>query len=146
MDIEFRDERPNAHEYRALRLLADWGDISEATATRALASTAISLCVRHQTDLVGLGRVVGDGVLYFHISDVFVHPAARGTGLGHEILRRLLSRIRAMADPGATVSVLAAPGREPFYAKAGFTACPNAVFGHGMAYLEPIERLTPNRP
>jgi len=146
MDIGFRDERPNAHEYRALRHLADWGDISEATATRALASTAISLCVSHQTDLVGLGRVVGDGDLYFHVSDVFVHPAARGTGLGEEILHRLLCTVRAMADPGATVAVLAAPGREPFYAKAGFTTCPNAVFGQGMACLDPIDRWTPTRP
>jgi len=91
--------------------------------------------------LVGFGRVVGDGVLYFYIADVFVDPAQRGQGLGDLIISTIIDRIREMAEPTATVAVLAAPGRESFYEKFGFERCPNKYFGDGMAFLEPIENF-----
>ena len=141
MDIVIREELPSADEYRTLRRIAGWGDIPKATAGKALASTAISLCARRDTKLVGLGRVVGDNALYFYVSDVVVHPDERGSGLGNQIIQGLVARVRDVAEPGASVAVLAAPGREEFYEQAGFKACPNAYFGQGLAYLEPIERL-----
>lgn len=80
-------------------------------------------------------------MLYFYISDVFVHPTQRGSGLGQTLVSELIDRIKIVAEPGATVALLSAPKREEFYELAGFQRCPNKIFGHGMAYLEPIERL-----
>lgn len=145
MDIDIREELPSANEYKTMRSIAGWGDVSEATASKAIKLTAISLCARRDRKLVGLGRVVGDNALYFYISDVFVHPSERGRGLGEEIIRRLVARVRETAEPGASVAVLAAQGREKFYEQAGFKSCPNELFGQGMAYLEPMERLLSKR-
>ena len=146
MDIAFEEAAPTATEYKDLRRLAGWGHISEAVAQAAVHATALSLCARHSGELVGLGRVVGDGVLYFYISDIFVHPSQRGQRLGEALIDQLLARVREMAEPGATVAVLSAPDRETFYERAGFQRCPNAVFGAGLAYLEPIDRLTAPTP
>ena len=140
MAIDIQEELPTASEYKYLRSLAGWGNVSEVVASKALGSTAISLCVRYNEELVGLGRVVGDNALYYYVSDVFVHPNHRGRGLGEKIVLRLVERVKETAEPGATVAILSAPGRESFYERAGFECCPNEIFGAGMAFLEPIQR------
>lgn len=132
---------PQPSEYANLRTLAGWGEISTSVAEKALRNTALSICAREDGLLVGLSRAVGDGVLYFYISDVFVHPGQRGLGLGQKLLRELVEKVSEASAPGATIAVLSAPGREDFYQSVGFQPCPNAVFGQGMTYLEPIERI-----
>ena len=141
MNLDVLNELPSPAEYRSLRGAAGWGELSEEIAQKALSSSSISICVRKGSKLVGFGRVVGDGVLYFYIADVFVDPAQRGQGLGDLIISTIIDRIREMAEPTATVAVLAAPGRESFYEKFGFERCPNKYFGDGMAFLEPIENF-----
>ncbi|MEL6665417.1 MAG: GNAT family N-acetyltransferase [Pseudomonadota bacterium] len=138
---EFTTKCPSEEEYCNLRSAAGWGNISMANAKRSLAATAICICARDNHRIVGFGRAVGDGLLYFYVSDVFVHPEQRGTGLGAEISRRLLLEIDKQALPGATVAVVAAPGRERFYEKIGFTSCPNEFFGGGLVYLKPIRKM-----
>ena len=132
MGIAFHTELPTVSEYSALRCLAGWGDISEDVASKALSSTAISICTRYDGALVGLGRVVGDNALYYYVSDIFVHPDRRGLGLGEMIISRLVNELKKVSEPGATIAVLSAPGR-----------CPNDFFGEGMVFLEPIERMLP---
>ena len=138
MNTCIKNELPTAEEYVLIRNLAGWGHISKTTAIKSLSSTVISVCVRHDETLVGFGRVVGDGVLYFYVSDIFVHPSQRGRRLGEAIMGEIVEQVRATAQPGATIAVLAAPGRETFYERAGFKRCPNDVFGQAMAFLEPI--------
>lgn len=138
---EFTTNLPSEEEYCNLRSVAGWGSISVANAKRSLAATAVCICARDDQSILGFGRAVGDGLLYFYISDIFVHPGQRGTGLGAEIGRRLLIEIDKQAIPGATVAVVAAPGRESFYEKIGLTSCPNEFFGSGLVYLEPIRQM-----
>jgi GNAT superfamily N-acetyltransferase len=46
--------------------------------------------------LVGFARSISDGVAYAYLSDVFVVPAARGRGLGRELVATMIDR-----GPGA---------------------------------------------
>jgi GNAT superfamily N-acetyltransferase len=46
--------------------------------------------------LVGFARAISDGVAYGYLSDVFVLPDARGTGLGKELVATTIDR-----GPGA---------------------------------------------
>ena len=46
--------------------------------------------------LVGFARAISDGVAYGYLSDVFVTPAARGAGLGKELVATTIDR-----GPGA---------------------------------------------
>jgi GNAT superfamily N-acetyltransferase len=39
---------------------------------------------------LGFGRVVSDGVAFAYLADVYVHPDARGQGLGVELVRELV--------------------------------------------------------
>ena len=42
--------------------------------------------------LLGFCRAVSDGVSFAYLADVYVHPEARGRGLGAEIVREMVER------------------------------------------------------
>lgn len=95
--------------------------------------------VREDGRLVGVGRVLADGVDCAYICDVALLPSHQGRGLGGEIVRRLVDLSRGHRK----IILYAVPGKEPFYRKYGFrrmsTAMaifddPQAAFARG--YLE----------
>ena len=101
------------------------------------------MCLRDEGRPLGLARVVGDGVLYFYISDVIVHPELRGSGYGVLLMKAVMKYLRKAAHPGAMIVVLPLKGRETFYERFGFKRCPDGRFGIGM-YLPPtIETSVP---
>lgn len=71
-------------------------------------------------EVVGMGRVIGDGGWYFHIVDMAVVPEHQQRGIGDAILARLLERIVTSAPPGPYITLLAdEPGRR-LYRRHGF--------------------------
>lgn len=70
--------------------------------------------------IVGMGRVISDGVSDAYIQDVVVRREHRGRGIGREIVRRLVDRCLE-ADIG-WIGLVAEPGTEAFYAPLGFAA------------------------
>ncbi len=123
---------PTAEEFVQLRAACGWGAVDPAVAERALAAGLINVVVREGGHLAGFGRVVGDGVLYFYIQDVIVHPDLRGQGIGGLIVDALLEKILRRAPIGATIGLMAAEGKEGFYEKFGFTRRPTERLGAGM--------------
>jgi hypothetical protein len=89
-----------------------WGTIDEAAAKRTLACSTYTACLRQEGRLLGLARVVGDGVLYFYISDVIVNPSLQGGGCGSTLMAAVMAYPRRAADPGATIAILPLRGRE----------------------------------
>jgi GNAT superfamily N-acetyltransferase len=83
---------------------------------------------------VGMGRLVGDGYLYFYVQDVIVEPKYQGLGIGKEIMTYISRYIETNGLPGTSVTVglMSAMGKEGFYEKLGFTARPNEGYGAGM--------------
>jgi len=67
---------------------------------------------------VGMGRALGDGANDAYIQDVFVDEALRGRGIGAQIVRRLVRRLKA--DGAGWIGLIAAEGTRPFYEKLGF--------------------------
>jgi predicted N-acetyltransferase YhbS len=66
--------------------------------------------------VVAAGRAVADGVDCSYLCDIVVHPAHQGTGLGKELIQRLI----ALSEGHRKIILYAVPGREPFYEKFGF--------------------------
>jgi ribosomal protein S18 acetylase RimI-like enzyme len=70
-------------------------------------------------DVVGMGRVISDGVSDAYIQDVVVKRAYRGRGIGREIVRRLTARC---LEAGISwIGLVAEPGTATFYEPLGFT-------------------------
>lgn len=66
--------------------------------------------------LVGVGRVLADGVYTAYIGDVAVHPDYRGAGIGKQIVAELLR----LCAGHKKVLLYSVPGSEAFYRKFGF--------------------------
>lgn len=132
MAIELLPRPPSPDEFARLRAACGWGTVAPATAERALAAGLVSVVARDGNRLAGFGRVVGDGVLYFYLQDVIVHPDFRGQGVGRLIVEALLAKVLERAPVGATIGLMAADGKEGFYERFGFTRRPADRLGAGM--------------
>ncbi len=79
-----------------------------------------------------MGRVVGDGAMYFYIQDIVVDPNYQNMGIGNILMEKIESYLAASAKQGSTISLLAAKDKENFYTKYGYILRPNDSLGHGM--------------
>jgi ribosomal protein S18 acetylase RimI-like enzyme len=83
--------------------------------------------------LVGIGRIVSDGLLHAMIYDLITDPGYRGKGIATEILRRLVARCREARV--RDIQLFCADGAQEFYEKRGFRARPSGA--PGMEYVPP---------
>ena len=130
------EEVPSAAEFIELRRIMGSPEVDEETATKTINNALFTICLRDENRLLGLARVVGDGVLYFYVADVIVRPELRGSGYGMLLMKAVMQYVRGAAHPGAMIVVVPLEGRETFYERFGFKRCPGGPFGTGM-YLPP---------
>lgn len=135
MAVNLSSTRPGTGAFIAMRAACGWGEISEDVAQRALSQAVATVTAHDGGSLVGFGRVVGDGALYFYLQDIIVAPSHRGQGIAEAMVQRLLDEIAPLAGPGSTIGLMAAKGVEPLYAKFGFHQRPSNTLGAGMTKL-----------
>jgi ElaA protein len=82
-------------------------------------------------------RVVAPGVKYAEpsIGRVATTAAARGTGLGRELVRRAVAHTEAVY-PGLGIRISAQAHLQAFYAEAGFIAVGETYLEDGIPHLE----------
>lgn len=66
--ITLIEELPTISEFIELRESVGWGKVTEDTASKSIEGAILTICLRDNGKLIGLGRIVCDGVLYFYIS------------------------------------------------------------------------------
>jgi GNAT superfamily N-acetyltransferase len=113
---------PTVEEYNRVRKGAGLTVKDEIAAQRGLANTLCGVCVEYEGTVVGIGRVIGDGGLFYDIVDMAVVAEHQGKGLGKMIMSALLGYIDAHARPTSLVCLMAYKGIAPFYEKFGFKA------------------------
>lgn len=118
--FEFVERLPSVEEYRLLREVVGWGNISDDATEAGLRSSLYSVCLLKEGQVVGCGRIVGDGGLYFYIQDIIVIPQHQKSGLGKRIMERIFSYLDVHAADGVFVGLMAAPGVALFYERLGF--------------------------
>ena len=81
-----------------------------------------------------MGRIVGDGAVICYVQDLVIRPDLQGSGLGSELLQRLIAHVKSLGFPDTTMmlALMCAKGREEFYIKNGFTPRPTPDLGPGM--------------
>ena len=65
--------------------------------------------------LIGVGRMLSDGVMYSAIFDVVIDPAFQKQGVGRKIMEALISKV-----PHTCIHLTSTFGNESFYFKLGF--------------------------
>jgi len=129
---DFKLESPLVDEFLNLRNKVGWGELEFNLAQTSLNNSLFHVTVRDKSVLIGMGRIVGDGAMYFYIQDVIVDPSYQGTGVGSILMDQIENYLSVAAQKGSTVGLLAAKGKEDFYIRYDYMLRPSNTLGSGM--------------
>ena len=107
-------------EYLTLREKVGWKKLTDKQAAHALANCLYKVkAVDADGQVVGMGRVVGDGAVVCYIQDLIVIPQVQAQGIGSQIIQKLKAYVESLREEGSTMMLclMCAKGREPFYEK-----------------------------
>lgn len=111
-----KDQTPTLKEYRELCESVGWEEaINFEAVTISIEHSLFSVLIKNDEKLIGMGRIIGDGAVYFYIQDVVVHPDYQGQGIGKLIMNNLLNYLVQNAPQKAFVGLFASEGNEKFY-------------------------------
>ena len=120
----YKASPPPLDDYVNLRIVTG---LTPKTAEQGRRALAGSWCTCHiiregqsGAQVVGMGRIIGDGGWYFHVADMAVHPDHQKKGLGDFILGKLIERIEAEAPDTPYINLIADPPGVKLYARHGF--------------------------
>lgn len=128
--VTFAERVPTAAEQREVAEAVGWADHFDwASLPASLAGSLHGVVVLDGDRPLGVGRLVGDGVRYFYVQDVLVHPDAAEQGIATQIVERLLSWVREAAPAEAIVGLFASPEAIGVYDELGFAAASDDPLG-----------------
>ena len=111
---------PSIATYQQLRVAAGLSAKTTEAAAKGLPNSLFAVQVLHGDDVVGMGRVIGDGGCFFQVVDIAVLPAHQGKGLGKLIMREISRFIDSDVPDSAYVSLIADGQAQDLYAQFGF--------------------------
>ncbi len=135
MPIEFQTVPPSQEQYSALFETTGWNREYHATPDelgQALVNSQFVVSAYDGQELVGVGRVLTDGVLHAMIYDMIVLPRYQHRGIGTRILQQIIHWCEAAGI--RDIQLFCAEGKSSFYEKNGFHQRP--ADAPGMQYGE----------
>ena len=134
-EIALVERFPGIDAYRQLRIAAGLSAKTDEAAGQGLANTLYGVSLLKGEELVGMGRIIGDGGCFFVVVDIAVHPGQQRRGFGKRIMQALDAWLKANAPASAHVSLFADGAAKHLYAQYGFVETgPVSV---GMGYRIP---------
>lgn len=124
---------PTAGQWMKLRASVGWATFEEEAAGASLAATPFCVCAFEDGELIGMARVLGDGVICFYVGNVMVRPDRQREGVGRAIMNEVMKYLNENAAKGAIASLLSIEGAEEFYTRFGFEKRPGGGMGCGMS-------------
>ncbi|MGK5072651.1 GNAT family N-acetyltransferase [Janthinobacterium sp. ZB1P44] len=123
---------PAIATYQHLRVAAGLSAKTMEAAARGLPNSLFAVQVLLGDEVVGMGRVIGDGGCFFQVADIAVLPAHQGKGLGKRIMREIMQFIETEVPPSAYVSLIADGQAQELYAQFGFQHTAPASVGMAL--------------
>jgi ribosomal protein S18 acetylase RimI-like enzyme len=124
MPYEIIAKIPTVSEYQLLRTAVGWHNHATDITEKSLQNSLYSVCAVSDNNVIGYGRLVGDGYMYFYLQDVMVLPEYQGQGIGYHLTAHLKNYVLSIAQPGAFFGLMAAAGASSMYEKFGFQCRP----------------------
>jgi ribosomal protein S18 acetylase RimI-like enzyme len=139
MDKVYRKEWriPSTLEYNRLREAVGWGRMPVDVVSFSLKNSLASVCVSQGSQVLGCGRIIGDGGLAFYIQDVMVHPEHQRKGIGNSIMLALVGYLKENVPHHAHIGLMDSPGADRFLAKYRYISRPLEGQGpSGLGFFE----------
>lgn len=130
--IAIKHSLPTPEGFKTLRDSAGWDSILLEHARETLKNSILGITAYDDTTLIGMARVVGDGVLNAYIQDVVIAPRYRSQGVGKAVLLALITEMRTTIPANCSIGLMAAVGQEGFYSSFNFITRPDKDYGAGM--------------
>lgn len=81
-------------------------------------SFCFMIAVANNKKIVGMGRVISDGVSDGYVQDVVVHKDFRGLGIGRVLIKKLTGF--CVKKKLSWIGLISEPGKERFYTQLGY--------------------------
>ena len=120
-DFTIHEREVTVEEYKALRAQTNWEAVSDSMIDAALKRSLYSVLVLTDGSPVAMGRIVGDGGLYYYLQDIIVHRDFRGQGWARVIIQKLEAYLEEHAGKHAFIGLMAAEGVEGLYEIFGYS-------------------------
>ena len=127
--IELVDNILTPEDFVRLRTATGFADIPIEHARKALQNGLINVSAIKDGELIGMGRLVGDGAMYWYLQEIVVLPEYQRQGIGTMIINHLVDYAVKNSSTGkfTTIGGVSASGKEGFYKKLGFEVIPNGI-------------------
>jgi GNAT superfamily N-acetyltransferase len=125
-------ESPDVSEFIRIRKAVGWDDTDIELVKQSLKNSLFNVSIHAGERLIGVGRVVGDGYMYFYVQDVVVEPSYQQLGIGALLMKEIELYLSINAKAGSTIGLFAAKGKERFYLKYGYQERSGDPLGKGM--------------
>ncbi|MEE3495228.1 MAG: GNAT family N-acetyltransferase [Butyrivibrio sp.] len=116
-------------DFVRLRIATGFATVPLEHAKRALEGGLINVSALLDGQLVGMGRMVGDGAMYWYLQEIIILPEYQKMGIGTKIVNYLIDYAVEHSATGTftTIGGVSAKGKEGFYFKLGFDIIPNGI-------------------
>ena len=129
MTVAIVARKPTADEYESVVASVGFRNHDHAAVEVALANTFLSVCAIDAGEVVGLGRIVGDGAISFLLTNVMVRPSHQRRGIGSCIVAALCQSMESLPYRNVVVEAVPLPGSQSLYERQGFRASTTAPPG-----------------
>lgn len=116
-------------EYQVMRETAGWNPIDDKSVQKALSNDLFSVAIYDEERLIGIGRVIGDGGIYYYIQDIIVIPEYQKRSVGRLIMDSIENYFKEVATTNAFIGLMAAADVKAFYHKFGYQERPDNAPG-----------------
>ena len=100
--MEYQENVLCYEDYCRLRESVGWTNFSKEQTQAALSNSLYTVAVFENSQAVGMGRLIGDG-MYLVIADIVVNPVYQGKGIGSKIVSMLIEyTTKELPDGGRT--------------------------------------------
>ena len=106
--------------YQNLRVVCGLSFKADEACTIGLGNAIHSVMVKVEGEVIGMGRIIGDGGCFCQIVDICVHPKMQGKGIGKKIMENLMQHIEKELPKTCYISLIADGTAHKLYEKYGF--------------------------
>ncbi|MFE9655711.1 GNAT family N-acetyltransferase [Micromonospora sp. NPDC006431] len=121
MEYHLVDRLPTVEEFVAVTTAVGWTEAYDPAAIPASLAASLHGVVAVEGDrVIGIGRLIGDGAIYYYLQDLAVVPEWQRRGVGAAILDRLEEWIAGRASSRTFVGLFATGESVSLYRRFGY--------------------------